>query len=308
MLTTGASAEESWLDAVRALDGQGRTREALERLESQAGRLAGDADARLLHGVLLAKLGRTVEARELYQRLILEQPDLPEAYNNLAVMHAAAGDYDTAIEILKQGLSTHPSYRTTYDNLTKVYGKLAGEAYSKALGDERIDAEPLRLALINGLTSAPSPSARRPPAEADRPSLVPAPSPPTSAPSASAVAAEGSAAQTIWQTVESWADAWAGQRAESYLSFYSMDFVPPGGSSRAEWEELRRRRLTVPDYIKVSLALLDVERPAPSRATARFVQLYESDGRRDTVTKILEMVRTDRGWQIVRESVEESSG
>jgi tetratricopeptide (TPR) repeat protein len=319
-----ALAQGSWLEPIRELDGRGHTREALDRLEAEAARLAGDTEARLLRGVLLAKLGRTTEARELYQRLILEHPDLPEAYNNLAVMHAAAGDYDTAIEILKQGLATHPSYRTTYDNLTKVYGKLAGEAYSKALGDERIDAEPLRLALINAVASAPdgAPSeapneldqlARREPVEAQPSPVVPTPAPPPPASSAPASEPTGGfdeaeAEREVWQAVQSWADAWSGQRADIYLSYYDHRFVPPGGSSRSAWEDLRRRRLATPEYIRISLALLEVERPTPDRAIAHFVQSYESDRFRDTVTKALEMVPTEAGWRIVGERVEESSG
>ncbi len=312
-LAAGALAQGSWLDSVRALDGQGRTREALNRLEGEPARLAADTEALLLHGVLLAKLGRTAEARELYQRLILERPDLPEAYNNLAVMHAAGGDYDTAIEILKQGLATHPSYRTTYDNLTKVYGKLAGEAYSKALGDERIDAEPLRLALLNGV----APAARQPPVEAETSLIVPAPavpgpapvtaSPPTPVSPPSTEVTEEDTERAIWRTVQSWADAWSGQRASAYLSFYAADFVPPGGSSRSEWERLRRRRLAAPGFINISLALLEVERPAPGRAIVHFVQSYESDRFRDTVTKALEMAPTEAGWRIVGERVEEES-
>ncbi len=323
-LATGALAKGSWLDPVRALYGEGRTREALNRLEAESARLAGDTEARLLHGVLLAKLGRTTEARELYQRLILERPDLPEAYNNLAVMHAAAGDYDTAIEILKQGLATHPSYRTTYDNLTKVYGKLAGEAYSKALGDERIDAEPLRLALINDLGPRPEaadtlartaqamPTPPPPEAAEGTSPMVPAPPAPQPAPEAAASSPAGEDAEAdvereIWQTVQSWADAWSGQRADLYLSFYGAEFVPPGGGSRFAWEELRRRRLAAPAFVRISLALLVLERPAPGRALARFVQSYESDRFQDTVTKVLEMSRTDTGWRITAESVEEES-
>jgi tetratricopeptide (TPR) repeat protein len=329
-LAAGALAQGSWLDSIRALDGQGRTREALTRLEGEPARLAGDTEARLLYGVLLAKLGRTVEARELYQRLILERPDLPEAYNNLAVMHAAVGDYDIAIEILKQGLATHPSYRTTYDNLTKVYGKLAGEAYSKALGDERIDAEPLRLALINGRASVPPPATPaattpgpplqpvpQPRAAAEESPMVPVPAAPEPASPAptpslsdsqpSAEVDDGETEGAIWRSVQSWADAWSKQRPDAYLSFYGTDFVPPGGSSRSQWEELRRRRLAAPGFIRISLALLEVERLAPDRALARFVQAYESDRFRDTVTKTLEMMATDDGWRIVGESVEEGS-
>ncbi len=311
------------LDPIRDLDARGQTREALERLEREHGVASREPEVDLLRGVLLAKLGRTAEARELYQRLILEHPELPEAYNNLAVMHAAAGDYDTAIEILKRGLATHPSYRTTYDNLTKVYGKLAGEAYSKALGDERIDAEPLRLALINDVaqvspvaggtqSAAVATPAAAPP---DSP-IVPAPEPqaesavapePPPEPLPAPAAASGSSDQELWQTVQSWADAWAGQRVEEYLSFYAGEFTPAGGGSRADWESLRRRRLEAPEYVKLSLALLEIERPADGRAVVRFVQSYESDRFRDTVTKALEMVHTGGGWRIVRETVEGSA-
>ena len=316
LLGTGALAQASSLDAVRDLDGRGRTREALSRLEAEPASLADDPEARLLRGVLLTKLGRTAEARELYQRLILDHPEMPEAYNNLAVIHAAAGDHDTAIEILKQGLATHTSYRTTYDNLTKVYGKLAGEAYSKALGEDRIDAKPLRLALIDGLAQATPEAVEAPgrladatPAPVEASPMVPAPvasRPAPSPPPASPPPAAGAnAEQAVWQAVQAWADAWSEQRADAYLSYYDPRFVPPGGSSRAEWERLRRRRLAAPSYIRISLALLEVERPAPDRAIAHFVQSYESDRFRDTVTKALEMASTDGGWRIVGERVEE---
>ena len=322
LLAAGSLAQGSWLDAVRELDGRGKTREALARLESEPARLAADTGARLLRGVLLAKLGRTDEARELFQRLILDHPDLPEAYNNLAVMHAAAGDYDTAIEILKQGLATHLSYRTTYDNLTKVYGKLAGEAYSKALGDERIDDQPLRLTLISHLAEAPPGPAGAPttppPEPAPPPAGAPAPPPIVPPPSVPASAAfvpvaappligRGDSEEVIWRTVQSWADAWSARRADVYLSFYGADFVPPKGSSRSEWEQLRRRRLAAAEYIDISLALIELERPSPERAIARFVQAYESDRLRYTVTKALEMVATEGGWRIVVESVEGES-
>jgi tetratricopeptide (TPR) repeat protein len=315
-----ALAQGSWLEPVRALDQQGQTRDALQRLEADPARLADDTEARLLHGVLLAKLGRTAEARQIYRQLIRERPDLPEAYNNLAVMHAAAGEYDTAIEILKQGLATHPSYRTTFDNLTKVYGKLASEAYSKALGDQRVDAEPLRLALLDGLTPPPSgPAAAeavpaQPPVPTEPSQHVtaalsptePAATPPPTGPPPADLA-DWETEEAIWGTVQAWAEAWSTQQPDLYLGYYGADFAPPGGAPRSEWEQLRRRRLTAPEFIEISLARLEVERPSPERAIARFVQSYESDSYGDTVTKTLELVSTEAGWRIVAEIVEESS-
>ena len=131
---------------------------------------------------------------------------------------------------------------------------------------------------------------------------MPAPSPPTPAApveAAPAPASEDEIERQVWQTVQAWADAWSGQRADAYLGFYGRDFVPPDGSARSDWEALRRRRLTAPGFIRISLALLEIERPAPERAITRFVQSYESDRFRDTVTKVLELARTDAGWRIV---------
>ncbi len=312
-LAAAVAASEGWLEPVRRLDAQGQTREALAELESGMARRSAGIEAELLRGVLLAKLGRTAEARELFQRLIRQHPERPEAYNNLAVMYAAGGDYDTAVEILKQGLETHASYRTTYENLSRVYGKLASEAYSEALGDKRIDAEPLRLALINSLGEAPAIAA--PPvrtAEA-QPATPPPAAPPAPARSAPAPPAETAAPvptpaadpQAVWRTVEAWAAAWAGQRPDEYLSYYAAQFRPANGSSRADWERLRRRRLTAPGNIDISLALLEVDQPEPGRAVARFVQSYRSDRFSDTVTKALELVDAGDGWKIVSEAVEE---
>ena len=137
--------------------------------------------------------------------------------------------------------------------------------------------------------------------------LAPPPAPPAPAETAPPEVDEGETESAIWRTVQSWADAWSGQRTDIYLSFYDSRFVPPGGSSRSDWEGLRRRRLQAPEYVEISLALLEVERPAPDRAIARFVQSYESDRFRDTVTKALEMVSTAAGWRIVGERVEEES-
>ena len=130
------------------------------------------------------------------------------------------------------------------------------------------------MAVMHGQAAARTPQEQMPAAgaesqpssEPDSSPLVPAPSP-TPAPVAPAeVVQQAPPEQAIWQRVESWADAWAGQRADSYISFYAADFVPAGGGSRAEWEALRRRRLAAPEYIKISLALLGVEQPGAEAA------------------------------------------
>jgi len=47
-------------------------------------------------------------------------PELPEPYNNLAVLYAARGDHDGARDALLRAISTHPSYATAHENLGDI--------------------------------------------------------------------------------------------------------------------------------------------------------------------------------------------
>jgi tetratricopeptide (TPR) repeat protein len=133
------------LEEIRDLADSGRTYEALTRLEPLLETEPDRVQSLMLKGILLTRLGRVDEAKEIFLGLIKSSPELPEPYINLATLYAGAGDYDRAVRILKRALATHPSYQAAYENLTKVYGKLASEAYRRALGDEaETDGEAVR--------------------------------------------------------------------------------------------------------------------------------------------------------------------
>ena len=136
-LLAAASADDSAeLEAARSLAAQGDPAAALSVVEEP---LAADAEmpeALFLQGVLLVELRRADEARAVFERLIEVEPDLPEPYNNLAVIEAAAGDYESAVKTLRRALQTHASYRTADAALTEIYTQLASEAYSQALDSE----------------------------------------------------------------------------------------------------------------------------------------------------------------------------
>jgi Flp pilus assembly protein TadD len=83
--------------------------------------------------VILADLGRTVEATLVFERLIQEFPELPEPYNNLAAIHAAQGRFESALGLLRQSLAAAPNYVTAYENLGDLYLSMAEQAYGKAL-------------------------------------------------------------------------------------------------------------------------------------------------------------------------------
>lgn len=124
----GAAAE------IGALMKAGRNDEALGRAEARLKDNPRDAQVRFMRGVILAEQGRTVEAAVVFEALTQEFPELPEPYNNLAVIHAGQGRYESALRLLQQALAAQPNYVTAYENLGDLYLSLAEQAYGKALG------------------------------------------------------------------------------------------------------------------------------------------------------------------------------
>jgi Flp pilus assembly protein TadD len=110
----------------------GETEPALRQAESAIAARPRDASMRFLRGVMLAELQRNAEATDVFNRMIEDFPDLPEPYNNLAVLHAAQGQIDRARELLESALRHDPAYYTAHENLGDVYVRLAQRAYERA--------------------------------------------------------------------------------------------------------------------------------------------------------------------------------
>ena len=110
----------------------GKGEEALKRIDAILSRQPADAQMRFMKGVMLSET-RPAEAIAIFSRLTQDYPKLPEPYNNLAVLHAAAGQYDKARAALDKAIRTSPAYATAFDNLGDVHARLASQAYDKAL-------------------------------------------------------------------------------------------------------------------------------------------------------------------------------
>jgi Flp pilus assembly protein TadD/ketosteroid isomerase-like protein len=111
----------------------GKVAEALNKTNEYLGKHPADPQMRFMKGVLLAEQNKSEEAIAIFTKLTEDYKDLPEPYNNLAVLYAAKGDYDKARVTLEKAIRTNPSYMTAYENLGDVYGKMASQAYDKAL-------------------------------------------------------------------------------------------------------------------------------------------------------------------------------
>jgi Flp pilus assembly protein TadD len=120
------------LQQVQQLINSGRLPQALARTEEQLARNPRDAQMRFVRGVILTELKEREQAREVFRQLTEDFPELPEPYNNLAVIYASEGRLDNARAALEQALAAAPNYATAYENLGDIYLQMASDAYQRA--------------------------------------------------------------------------------------------------------------------------------------------------------------------------------
>ena len=327
------------LPEVQRLIKQGQYSQALEKVDTYLSSRPKDAQGRFLKGLIYTEMNRPSDAIGVFTKLTEDYPELPEPYNNLAVLYAQQKQYDKARTALEMAIRTHPSYAIAYENLGDIYAKLASQAYDKALqldGSNSIAQN--KLALIRDLitsgkgnvkptapaatTPAPivnvpaKPAAAAPPttavvaatpgAAAATPKPAEAkpatPAPATPASPVPAVAKVDSGSDDVAKAVAAWASAWSRKDMKAYLGAYASDFETPKGMSRKAWEEEREQRIAGKSG-KISVT---VDEPQITingdRATAKFRQHYKAPGISSSTTKTLIFVRAGGKWLIKDEN------
>jgi tetratricopeptide (TPR) repeat protein len=141
----------------------GQLTEALEAADRYLATKPRDPQMRFLKGVAQSEAGRKGEAIETFLALTQEYPELPEPYNNLAVLYAGRREFDKARNALESAIRTNPSYATAHENLGDVYAQLASQSYSRAqqLDSGNPSVRP-KLALIRQLLSTGGKNAEKP--------------------------------------------------------------------------------------------------------------------------------------------------
>lgn len=194
-LAAPVPAQTDELQEAQQLLKQGQIDRAMERVDQYLKTKPRDARGRFLRGILLTEQNKPADAIRVFTELTQDYPELPEPYNNLAVLYASQGQYDKARTSLEMAIRTHPSYATAHENLGDIYAKMASQAYDKALQlDKGNQAAQTKLNLIKDLftgstrppkvalapaTTTPK-AAVAPPAPPARP-ITPAPATPQAA-------------------------------------------------------------------------------------------------------------------------------
>lgn len=331
------------LREINQLSEQGNQAAALERVNTYLSANPKNAEAMFMRGVILVELGKRDDAIKSFTELTEKYPNLPEPYNNLAVLYADQGQYDKARKALESAIKTHPSYATAHENLGDIYARLASEAYDKALKlDTSNSRAQSKLAMITDLfggkrtvarttTTVPPASAATTPAvtpsantaaantatvnppSATQPSTPATVTPPVVAETKKPAVVESKPVEAkpatdhqervVLDAVNAWADAWAAQNVDKYLDSYAKDFKTPGGESRKQWESTRRDRVSRPSKISVKLSNLSVKMESDTAAKVTFRQMYKATGLDANSNKTLNLVKEGGRWLIQQERV-----
>jgi tetratricopeptide (TPR) repeat protein len=152
-LAGNASGADDLVEANKLMR-QGQYAPALEKVDSFLATNPRDAQGRFMRGLILTEQGKTPDAIAVFSKLTEDYPELPEPYNNLAVLYASQGQYEKAKNALEMAIRTHPSYSTAHENLGDIYAKLASQAYGKALQlDSSNTTAQSKLAMVRELIS-----------------------------------------------------------------------------------------------------------------------------------------------------------
>ena len=119
LLFSVAHADE--LKDISQMADQGQGAAAIDRVNIYIAANPKNAQALFMKGVLLAEQGRRDEAIRTFTDVTEKFPNLPEPYNNLAVLYADQGQFDKARKALETAIKTHPSYATAHENLGDIF-------------------------------------------------------------------------------------------------------------------------------------------------------------------------------------------
>ena len=106
----------------------GHPAQALELADLGLEKNPRSAQLRFSRTVALERLGRTEEAAKALRSLIAEYPEIPEPYNNLAVIEAGMGSLEEAVKLLTAPCSSIP----TLQRLRKTAATCTSRSRSRA--------------------------------------------------------------------------------------------------------------------------------------------------------------------------------
>ncbi len=318
---------------------QGQNAQALVKVNGFLATKPKDAQARFLKGLITNEQGNSDEAIKIFSELTNDFPELPEPYNNLAVLYAGKGQYEKAKVALEMAIRTHPNYATAHENLGDIYAKMASLSYERAVQlDKTSISSQNKLALIRDLFSKGSHAAK---AVTEPGAAVAAPVPPAAnsvliaippvtttpvnaepihpapiaakplvgviAPALKPDSAKAGAEPVpdanaeVLKTMHEWVAAWSAKNTKKYFAFYSSEFKTPGGEDRSAWEAQRKKRIAAAKSIQITVSDAIASVVDEQNVSVSFRQSLRTGHLKTTSKKTMLWVKTDGQWLIAEE-------
>jgi len=105
---------------------------ALAKLDVLLTQRPREPQARFLKGVVQTEEGHADAAMATFTALTEDYPELPEPWNNLAVLRAKKGEYESARVALETAVKSAPDWGVAHENLGDIYARLAAAEYDRA--------------------------------------------------------------------------------------------------------------------------------------------------------------------------------
>jgi tetratricopeptide (TPR) repeat protein len=242
-------------------------------------------------GIIETNLGKTNQAIDTFRGLTERFPELPEPFNNLAVLYAEKGQFRLAKEILEQAIKTNPSYLTAHINLGDIFTKMASEAYNKALEiDKSNNIAITKLSMITQLFNY-NPNTKNTVIDSIN----------TKKEVKITKLSKKELKKVILNSIENWKTAWESKDVESYFDSYSSNFIYPNNMTKSQWQKYRTNRILPKKIISISISNIKFKFKK-EKIIATFTQNYKSGRLNQTSNKNLTFVAESGQWFIVEET------
>ncbi len=254
-----------------------------------------------INGVLLSENNKVDEAIKVFESLTKTHPNLPEPYNNLAVLYAQQGDFPKAKHALEQSIKTHPSYATAHINLGDLYTRMASESYNQALQiDGSNKSAKTKLSLIKKLFNF---QPIRKNIEITKTASNESEAPKIQEPDSKNIIENTSnniSLTEIESFIDTWKTSWEQQNFESYINCYSLKFKNNNGQNFEQWKIYRKPRVTNKDKIEIKLTNIKITE-INNGFEVSFIQEYKSGNIDSRTNKKLMIETVDNQIKIINE-------
>ena len=242
-------------------------------------------------GIIETNIGKNNQAIDTFRNLTEKFPELPEPFNNLAVLYAEKGQFILAKEILEQAIKTNPSYLTAHINLGDIFTKMASEAYNNALEiDESNNIAITKLSMITQLFNY-NPNIKNTKIDSIK----------VANKVKDKKLTKKEISEDILNVLDNWRVAWENKNMDEYLSAYASNFQYPNNMTQTSWEKYRTNRITSKKVIEISLSNTKIKFKK-KEVLVTFVQNYKSGNLNQVSNKTLVFIEEEGDWLIFKET------